>query len=358
MHRFPKRLLFDPESAQKIYHLLAEIENLKGQWKAGLNLSPQILTRLRKSVIVTSTGASTRIEGSKLSDEEVEKLLKGLKIQKLKTRDEQEVAGYAELLVNIFESYQDISLSENTIKHLHNQLLKYSEKDERHRGFYKFGSNRVEAKDSSGNVVGILFDPTPPPLVQKEMLELIEWTNSKFERKEIHPLILISNFAFEFLSIHPFQDGNGRTSRLLTNLLLLKNDYSFVPYISHEKLVEDHKNEYYLALNKSQKTWKTDTEDITPWMSFFLTTLLRQTELAVGLMGKESIDHLLSEKQMSVWTYLQNNQTVTPRELREVLNLPTPTIQQILRKLLSLKKIERMGEGRASRYQIKPPFHE
>src|SRR3989338_7493813 len=352
MNRFSKRLLFEPESAQKIYHLLAEIENLKGQWKAGLKLSPQILTRLRKSVIVTSTGASTRIEGSRLSDEDVEKLLKGLKIQKLKTRDEQEVAGYAELLVNIFESHQDLQLSENTIKHLHNQLLKYSEKDQRHRGSYKFGSNRVEAKDSSGKVVGILFDPTPPALVQKEMLELIEWTNSEFERKEIHPLILIANFIFEFLSIHPFQDGNGRTSRILTNLLFLKNDYSFAPYISHEKLIEDHKNEYYLALNKSQKTWKTNTEDITPWMSFFLTMLLRQTELAVGLMGKESIDHLLSEKQLSVWTYIQNNKTVTPKELRETLRLPTPTIQQILRKLLSLKKVERRGEGRASRYQI------
>ncbi len=351
MNRFSKRLLFEPESAQKIYHLLAEIENLKGQWKAGLNLSPQILTRLRKSVIVTSTGASTRIEGARLSDEEVEKLLKGLKIQKLKTRDEQEVAGYAELLLNIFESYQEISLSENSIKHIHNQLLKYSEKDERHRGSYKFGSNRVEAKDSSGNIVGILFDPTPPALVQKEMLELIEWTNGAFEKKIIHPLILIANFIFEFLSIHPFQDGNGRCSRILTNLLLLKNDYSFIPYISHEKLVEDHKNEYYLALNKSQKTLKTADEDITPWMSFFLTMLLRQTELAVGLMSKESIDHLLSEKQMSVWTYMQNNKTVTPKELREALNMPTPTIQQILRKLLSLKKIERMGEGRASRYK-------
>ena len=352
MNRFSKRLLFEPESAQKIYHLLAEIENLKGQWKAGLKLSPQILTRLRKSVIVTSTGASTRIEGSRLSDEDVEKLLKGLKIQKLKTRDEQEVAGYAELLVNIFESHQDLQLSENTIKHLHNQLLKYSEKDQRHRGSYKFGSNRVEAKDSSGKVVGVLFDPTHPALVQKEILELIEWTNGEFERKEIHPLILIANFIFEFLSIHPFQDGNGRTSRILTNLLFLKNDYSFAPYISHEKLIEDHKNEYYLALNKSQKTWKTNTEDITPWMSFFLTMLLRQTELAVGLMGKESIDHLLSEKQLSVWTYIQNNKTVTPKELRETLRLPTPTIQQILRKLLSLKKVERLGEGRASRYQI------
>jgi Fic family protein len=352
MHRFSKRLLFAPESAQEVYSLLTQIENLKGQWKAGSKLSPQALTRLRRSVVVTSTGASTRIEGAKLSDEEVEKLLKGLKIQKLKTRDEQEVAGYAELLLNVFESYPDMKLSENTLKHLHHELLKYSEKDQRHRGSYKFGSNRVEAKDASGKVLSVLFDPTPPPLVQKEILELLEWTNGAFESKTLHPLLIIANFVFEFLSIHPFQDGNGRCSRILTNLLLLKKDYTFAPYISHEKLIEDHKNEYYLALNKAQKTWKTKKENVLPWLHFFLKMLLRQTELAVGLMHSEVIEHLLSEKQLSVWIYIQKNKTVSPKKLREALGLPTPTVQQILKKLLVLNKIERLGEGRASHYRI------
>ncbi|MBI4975367.1 Fic family protein [Candidatus Peregrinibacteria bacterium] len=350
MKKFTNRFSFAQDVTHKIYGLISQIEESKGQWKAGVHLSPQILSRLKKSVIITSSGASTRIEGAKLSDDEVEKLLKGLKIQKLKTRDEQEVSGYAELLTNIFDSFRTIKFSEGTIRHFHNELLKYSVKDVRHRGNYKFGSNRVEAKDFDGNVIGVLFDPTPPHLVSKEMNELIDWTIDEFDKKEIHPLIIIGNFIFEFLSIHPFQDGNGRVSRTLTNLLLLKNGYEYIPYISHEKLVEDNKEAYYLALNKSQKSWKTNNENITPWLIFFLTILFEQTKRAISLLSSESIEHLLSEKQLEVWSYLQKHKKVTPRELQKQLKMPAPTILQVLNKLLNMKKIERIGEGRAVRY--------
>lgn len=352
MKKFKKRLLFKAEVANQIYGLISQIEELKGQWKAGVRLSPQILSRLRQSVIVTSTGASTRIEGAKLSDAAVERLLKGLKVQKLKTRDEQEVAGYAELLQNVFEAYKDIVLSESSIKHFHKELLKYSEKDQRHRGSYKSGSNRVEAKNASGKVLKVLFDPSPPHLVQKEMLELVEWTNHQFKAKEFHPLLLVANFVFEFLSIHPFQDGNGRCSRILTNLLFLKTGYEYSPYVSHEKLIEDNKNEYYLALNKSQKTWGKRNENISPWFLFFLSMVLQQTRMAIRLIEGGAIEHLLSEKQLFVWNYLLSNSMVTPKEIREALKMPAATVLQSLNKLLQLKKIERLGEGRGTRYRV------
>ena len=351
MQKFTKRLSFSPEVTHKIYALLSQLDELKGQWKMGANLSPQILGILKRSVIVTSSGASTRIEGARLTDEQVAKLLKGLKIQKIITRDEQEVAGYAELLTNVFDSYKKLKLSESTVKHFHSELLKYSEKDTRHRGGYKFGSNRVEARDTKGNLVGILFDPTPPHLVNKEMNELLETTLELLNKKEIHPLLIIGNFIFEFLSIHPFQDGNGRTSRVLTNLLLLKNGYEYMPYVSHEKIVEDNKNEYYLALNKSQKTWKTRKEDISPWLLFFLDILLKQTQLAIALLSKESVENLLSEKQLAVWNYLNEHEVVTPKNLRDDLKIVEPTVIQILNKFLEMKKIERIGRGRATRYR-------
>lgn len=317
----------------------------------GGNLSPQALGMLKRSVIVTSSGASTRIEGARLTDEQVAKLLKGIKIQKLITRDEQEVAGYAELLTNVFDSYTNLKLSESTIKHFHSELLKYSEKDTRHRGKYKFGSNRVEARDREGNLVGILFDPTPAHLVVKEMSELLETAINLLDKKEAHPLIVIGNFIFEFLSIHPFQDGNGRTSRVLTNLLLLKNGYEYMPYVSHEKLIEDNKNEYYIALNKSQKTWKTEHEDISPWILFFLTILLKQAQMAIVLLSQESIGHLLSEKQTAVWDYFNKHEIITPKKLRDDLKIAGPTVAQILNKLLEMKKIHRIGKGRATRYK-------
>lgn len=353
MERFKKRLVFTAALTHQIYAFISQIEELKGQWKAGAHLSPHILGRLKKSVIVTSTGASTRIEGAQLSDEDVERLLKGLKIQKLKTRDEQEVAGYAELLSNVFNSFTNTRLSESTIKHFHSELLKYSEKDQRHRGNYKFCSNWVEAKDADGKVVGVLFNPTPPHLVGKEMNELVAWTLLELDTKEIHPLLIIGSFIFEFLSIHPFQDGNGRVSRVLTNLLLLKSGYEYIPYVSHEKLVEDNKEDYYLALNKAQKLWKIKRENISTWLMFFLTILLEQTKRATALLSSESIDHLLSEKQLKVWNYIQENKTATPRELQKKLRMPVPTVLQILNKLLTLKKIERAGQGRAVRYELR-----
>lgn len=356
MFNFSKRLSFSPEITHKIYGLISQIDELKGQWKMGANLSPQTLNLLKRSVIVTSSGASTRIEGAQLTDEQVAKLLKGLKIQKLTTRDEQEVAGYAELLTNIFDSYKKLVLSESMIKYFHSELLKYSEKDLRHHGQYKFSGNRVEAKDSSGNIVGVLFDPTQPHLVGKEMRELLEATIELLNKKEIHPLIIIGNFIFEFLSIHPFQDGNGRTSRVLTNLLLLKSGYEYMPYVSHEKLIEDNKNEYYLTLNKSQKTWKTDKENISSWLLFFLNILLKQTQMAIRLLSKESIENFLSEKQLVVWGYLIEHDIVTPKQLRDELKIVGPTVAQILNKLLEMKKIERIGKGRATRYKIKTEF--
>jgi len=351
-NRLNKRLEFNPENSRKIYNLISQIDELKGRWRGGANLSPQVLSRLKKSVIVTSTGASTRIEGANLTDEEVENLLDGIKAQNLKTRDEQEVAGYAELLDNIFNSSLSIRFSESAIKHFHKELLKYSKKDKKHSGEYKFTNNRVEAKDASGKTIAVLFNPTPPPLTPKEMQELTSWTQASLQSNEIHPLIIIGNFILEFLSIHPFQDGNGRLSRVLTNLLLLQKGYEYMPYISHEKLIEDNKKAYYLALRKSQKNWKKDNEDISSWLLFFLNIILEQSKRAIKLFEEESIEVVLSEKQLTVWNYITGKKQVTPKEIRCDLDMPAPTVLQILNKLVKMKKIERLGAGRGVRYRL------
>lgn len=347
-----KRLEFSAPTLHQLYSLINQIEEIKGQWRGGIRLAPQILNKLKKANLITSSGASTRIEGSLLTDEQVEKLLDGLKIQKLKTRDEQEVAGYAELLNNVFNSWPDIKLSESSIKHFHKELLKYSDKDVRHRGNYKSLPNRVEAKNEIGEVVGVLFDPTPPHLVDKEMKELLDWTINTLAEKKIHSLIIVGAFIFEFLSIHPFQDGNGRLSRVLTNFLLLKEGYEYTPYVSHEKIIEDNKKEYYLSLHQGQKIRHKKKEDITAWILFFLKTILKQSEMALALVTADSIESLLSEKQLAVWNYILEKGIVTPRDIQEDLKIPVPTILQSLNKLLKLKKIERMGAGRGTRYRL------
>lgn len=347
-NRFEKRLDNLPA---EIWNKIARIDELKGQWIAGAKLSPQVLGRLKRSVLVTSTGASTRIEGARLSDADVEKLMSGISLQKFSNRDKQEVKGYFELLRNVFDSWEHIRFSESTIKHFHKELLKYAEKDAGHRGEYKKKENKVMMIDSSGKAAGTLFDTTPAYLTPKEMLELIEWTQTAIKEKKYHPLLIMTNFVVEFLNIHPFEDGNGRLSRILTNLLLLNEGYLYMPYVSHEKLVEDNKPEYYMALRKSQKTFKKKNETILPWLEFFVGVFLQQSKMAVNLLSAENIEKLLSPKQLAVWQYLQSVSEAAPLEISKKAKVARPTVNQALNKLLSFKKIERIGLGRSTRYR-------
>lgn len=346
---FDKRLEGLPSET---IQMIAKIDELKGQWIGGVELSPQVLGRLKKSVLVTSTGASTRIEGARLSDADIEKLLRGISIQRFSDRDKQEVKGYYDLLSNVFDSWKRLRFSESLIKHFHKELLQHVEKDIQHRGEYKKRENQVHMIDEAGKSVGILFDTTPAYLTPKEMQELVEWTQSALDQKSFHPLIIIANFLVQFLQIHPFQDGNGRLSRILTNLLMLQAGYAYMPYASHEKVVEDNKPEYYLSLRQSQKTFQTGSETIAPWLEYFLEIVLNQAGIALELFSDENIEKLLSPRQLEVWQHIQDVIEVTPKELSEKLDIPRPTINQVVNRLIELRKIERLGIGRATRYRV------
>ncbi len=349
-----KNTKFDNRLAQMpsdILTKIARVDELKGQWSVGANLNPYLLGRLKRSVLITSTGASTRIEGAKLSDQDIEKLMQGIAIQKFADRDQQEVKGYYELLQKIFDAWAGVRFSEGSIKSLHKELLKYVEKDKLHRGEYKKSENQVEMVDPQGRRVGILFETTPAYLTPNQMLELVDWTKYALENKTYHPLLVVGNFLVEFLNIHPFTDGNGRLSRILTNLLLLKAGYRYMPYVSHEKLIEDQKPTYYLALRKSQKTFKTENQNITDWLLFFLDILVIQSELAINLISSEDVEAILSEKQLAVWRYLQDVSEATPAQIRNATSIGRPTVYQILSKLLNLKKIQRLGLGKSTRYR-------
>ena len=347
-NKFEKRLAM---VSQKTWALIAKIDELKGRWVGGTGLSPQILGRLKRSVLMTSSGASTRIEGARLSDEDVEKLMGGMSLNSFADRDKQEVRGYYELLQNVFDAWKSLRFSENTMKSLHNELLKYVEKDARHKGEYKKGENNVVMTDADGNVVSVVFETTRAYLAPKEMQELTEWTAQAFKEKKYHPLLIISNFIIEFLKIHPFQDGNGRLSRVLTNFLLLKEGYAYTPYVSHEKLIEDNKSEYYLALRRSQKTFNGKGDDITAWLDFFLVVLLRQAENARDLLSDQNIEKILSLKQLAVWRYIESLDEVAPGDIAKQTDIARPTVNQALEKLLQLKRIERIGLGRSTRYR-------
>jgi Fic family protein len=335
-----------------ILSLISQIDQLKGQWIGGAKLNPQALGRLKRSVLITSAGASTRIEGAKMSDEDVEKLMRGINVKKFKDRDVQEVKGYIELLGNIFDTWTHIPFTESTIKHFHKELLKHVSKDERHRGEYKKIENNVEMFDEDGKSLGVVFKTAPAYLTPKLMQELVERTRTELADNGINPIITIGRFLVEFLAIHPFQDGNGRLSRILANLLMLQAGYAYVPYISHEKLIEDNKSDYYVALRRSQKTLGTEREDINPWLEFFLTISLEQARRAIDLLSRENIEKILSPKQLAVWQYIeQTKEATTGGEIAQATGVTRVTVSQALDVLLRLKKIERLGQGRTTRYR-------
>ncbi len=348
MDRRDKRIANIP---QRLWSLINQIDHLQGQWIGGAQLNPQALGRLKRSTLVTSSGASTRIEGAKLSDSDVEKLMRGLSVTKFADRDKEEVRGYYELLENVFNSWKHIPLTESVIKSFHKELLKYASKDVRHRGEYKKSENRVEMFDAQGKSLGVMFETTPAYLTPKQMQELVAWAQGALKEKANHPLVVIASFIVEFLAIHPFQDGNGRLARILTNLLMLKSGYAYVPYVSHEKLIEDNKAEYYLALRNSQTTLKTPRENITAWLEFFLNASLEQAKQAMELLSRENIEKLLSPKQLVVWEHLEKVAEATPGEIVKATGVARPTVSQALDVLLRLKKIERIGQGRTTRYR-------
>lgn len=348
-----RRLDFRLKNIQgDIWKDITAIDELKGRWSASASLHPQILSRLKRSVLITSTGASTRIEGAILSDEDIEKLMRGISIEKFADRDIQEVKGYYELLQNVFDSYETLTFNESTIKHFHEELFKYVEKDKLHRGNYKTTENKVHMIDEAGKSIGILFDTTPAYLTPFAMQEIAQWTQKSLKDKTYHPILTIGNFLVEFLQIHPFQDGNGRLSRILTNLLLLKEGYLYIPYVSHEKLVENNKPDYYVALRNSQKTFNTQKENITPWLQFFVKIVLLQSQVAVELLTTQTIEKTLSRIQLAVWEYLQKVTEASPLEISQNSKVARPTVNQVMNKLLRLKKVERIGLGRSTRYRL------
>ncbi|WP_341763553.1 Fic family protein [Candidatus Tisiphia endosymbiont of Beris chalybata] len=186
------------------------------------------------------------------------------------------------------------------------------------------------------------------------MLELIDWYNWAITNKIKHPLILIANFVFEYLAIHPFQDGNGRTSRLLTNLMLLQQGYHFTQVASHERSIEASKIDYYLALNKTQSTWKTNSEDITPWLMFFLNIVKSQSNQALKIIEGDNIEYLLSEKQLELWNWINNKVIVefSRKDAVTALGFPERTVESIIKKLVDLKRLSRLGQGKATRYKL------
>ena len=353
MDKYIHKLHFDFLANQRIMQLVAQIDEFRGRWNAADKRGSRYLKELRRSAAIESIGSSTRIEGASMSDSEVQQLLKDVKITKFATRDEQEVVGYYEVLGLIYDNFADIPLSEDYIKQMHQLLLKHSHKDERHRGGYKTLPNSVVAAYPAGGQ-RIIFATAEPALVAGEMFDLIEWTNRAWSSKQIHPLIVLALFVYEFLSIHPFQDGNGRLSRLLTTLALLRQGYEFICYVSFESHIENNKKAYYQALMSGQRRRNTPQETLEAWLLFFLGSLKTLTE---KLEQKYSIfkgrGSYLNERQKQIKNHIVQHKSVKAADLAAAFADISPnTLKKDVQYLRREGILDRIGAGRGSVYVI------
>ncbi|HUA99758.1 MAG TPA: Fic family protein [Terracidiphilus sp.] len=345
-----KNIAITPE----ILKLIADIDEFKGRWNVIETLAPEKLTGLRRIATIESVGSSTRIEGSKLSDAEVEKLLSGLKTRTFASRDEQEVAGYADAMDMIFEGYEAITPTENHIKQLHGVLLKYSAKDEDHRGHYKKVTNHVEAFGPDGKSLGIVFETATPFETPGWMKDLVDWFNRSIEEESHHPLILIGIFIVTFLAIHPFKDGNGRLSRVLTTLLLLRAGYGYVPYSSMEGVIEHNKDNYYLALRRTQQTIRKPPQNWEYWLVFFLKTMAKQKDnLAAKVKEERALRASLPALSRQILELARTRGEITVKEIEDTTGANRNTIKAHLKKLAELHYLSQIGKGRGARYMVK-----
>jgi Fic family protein len=341
------------EITPEILRLIAEIDEFKGAWRALGTLAPERLSALRRVATIESIGSSTRIEGSELSDREVEKLLSKLDVKSFDTRDAQEVAGYAETRELIFQSWKEIALTENHVKQLHRDLLKYSEKDAYHRGEYKTQSNSVAAFDEAGKEIGTVFETATPFDTPRLMTEGLDWVREEMETQQLHPLLVTAIFIVVFLEIHPFQDGNGRLSRILTTLLLLRAGYAYVPYSSLESVIEHSKEGYYLALRQTQETIRTDAPNWQPWALFFLRALQQQMKQLARKVEREKIVlSAMPELSVQIVEYAREHGRVTIGEMVTLTGTSRNTLKPHFRQLQEKGHLVMHGSGRGAWYAL------
>jgi Fic family protein len=346
------KLRFDVKTAQKLFATAARIDQYKGKWQQLEKKDNRYLKELRTMATIQSIGSSTRIEGATLSNSEVETLLKNIKVTKFRTRDEQEVGGYYDVLSMILDQFNHIELSVSNIKTLHGYLLKYSDKDQRHKGEFKHFTNKVVATYPDGHQRTI-YNTTEPHLVDKQIDELIEWTNRELANQDFHALFVIGTFVYEFLSIHPFQDGNGRLSRILTMLLLLRKGYDFVQYISFEDIIERRKSDYYCSLMTGQQKRGTDEEIIAEWMLFFLSSL---EEIILKLNEKYdrylAVGGYLNERQRNLLEFIRKQGVVSLSEVVPIFgDVSKKTLSRDFNLLISELLIEQTGNRKSAAYR-------
>ena len=345
MHTFdyketPKHLL-----TPDIVNMLSSLHEFRGKQELYIEAESDVLTALLDIAKIQSTKASNKIEGIYTSDERLEALV--MEKAEPRNRSEEEIAGYREVLATIHDSYEYIPIRPNNILQLHRDLYSFSSRDT--GGRFK-NTDNVIAESGKDGQQRVRFIPVPAVQTPEAIERLCNEFNYAIERAEYDPLLLIPMFILDFLCIHPFNDGNGRMSRLLTLLLLYRSGYIVGKYISMEMLIEKTKETYYEALQNSSIAWHNDKSDYTSFVKYYLGVVLkgynefqdRIAHLKYRKLSKADRIKAVFDKKLGI--VKKSDIAIFCPDISET------TIERTLKELLEMGFIEKVGKGRATGY--------
>lgn len=329
----------------EIVMMLSQIHEFKGEQNLFVEAQSDTLTQLVEIAKIQSTEASNKIEGIFTSDERLKKLVTNKTTPR--SRSEQEIAGYRDVLATIHENHEFIPIKPSIILQLHRDLYKFSGKSI--GGAYKNADNIIVEEDSEGNRF-VRFQPVPAWETAAAIEEICAAFDNVMRRNEVDSLLIIPMFILDFLCIHPFNDGNGRMSRLLTLLLLYRAGYTVGKYISIEKVIENSKNTYYEALQSSSQGWHEEENDYAHFVRYMLGVILsayrefssRVKALTVSGMSKpERIREIIKDTLGKI----------TKTEIMQKCpDISQVTVQRTLNDLLKNGEIIKIGGGRYTSY--------
>ena len=331
----------------EIVGYLTTIHEYKGEQRLIAERHADVLESLVEVAKIQSTESSNKIEGIYTSDERLKKIV--LDKTMPKTRNEREIAGYRDVLNTIHENFPHIPIRDTFILQLHRDLYKF-ENSTSNGGRFKNSDNIIEEEDANGNKF-VRFRPLPAWETPEAITELCAAYNEAINRSEADALLIIPLFIIDFLCIHPFNDGNGRMSRLLTLLLLYQNDYIVGKYISLEKLIERTKDRYYDVLQESSQGWIEDENNYEPFVKYILGVIVAAY--------REFFDRaqIVEEKKVPkpdrIEELIKNHLgTITKTEIVEATpGISTTTVQRTLTDLVKAEKIIKIGNGRYTKYK-------
>lgn len=331
-----------------IINLLSAIHEYKGKQELYIEARSDVLSSLLSIARVQSTSSSNKIEGIYTTDKRLSEIVNN-KVEP-KNRNEEEIAGYRDVLNLIHNSYDYIDLNSNVILQLHRDLYKYSGVS--YGGKFKNSQNYIEEELDDGTKK-IRFTPLSAVETPIAIEKLCNSYNEIISKRQIDPLLIIPIFILDFVSIHPFNDGNGRMSRLLTLLLLYKAGYIVGKYISIEKIIEDTKETYYNSLGNSSINWHTNGNDYSSFVEYYLGVILSAYKEFSSRAEFITIKRMTATERISM-LFSESISPINKAYIKEKCpDISETTIERVLSSLLNEGKIEKISGGRYTEYKWK-----